>query len=124
MAETTAQACTRLLRESSDPLYVRLRTLLGERGLDAGRVALATLFPDDTHLELGVVVTADGRVHEFELYYGSGDLGGQARTATIPVWCDRTEQWRDSPYRDDVVDALALLAAEGGSTDPGLAGRT
>jgi hypothetical protein len=40
-----AEASTRLLRESDDPLWARLRMLLAKRGIDPSRCALGALFP-------------------------------------------------------------------------------
>jgi hypothetical protein len=111
VTETTAAASTRLLRESDDPLYARLRSLLTERGIDCGRSALATFFPDDTDMEFGVLVTPDRRVYEFDLHYGRGDLAAQVAAATITDWRDRTDWWESTAHRRDVEDALRLLNA-------------
>jgi hypothetical protein len=109
MAESAAEASTRLLRESDDPLWARLRTLLADRDVDASRAALATLFPDDTNMEFGVIVTPDRRVYEFDLHYGKGDLANQAATATITDWRDRTEWWQSTPHRSDIEDAFRII---------------
>jgi len=107
--KSTAAASTRLLRESDDPLYARLRSLLTERGIDCGQSVLATFFPDDTDMEFGVLVTPDRRVYEFELHHGKGDLQAHVATATITDWRDRTDGWDGAPHRRDVEDALRLL---------------
>lgn len=104
-----AEASTRLLRGSSDPLYARVRQLLTERGVDVEHSALAAFFPDDTNMEFGVVVTPDRRVYEFDLHYGKGDLTQQVAPAQITDWRDRTDWWRDMPRRTDVEDAMRLL---------------
>ena len=104
-----AEASTRLLRESNDPLWVRLRALLAERDVDVSRSALAVFFPDDTNMEFGVVVTPDRQVYEFDLHYGSGDLAKQAATATIADWRDRTEWWRSMPSRSDIEEAFRII---------------
>src|SRR3954463_11892375 len=105
-----AEASTLLLRESDEPLFVRLRELLDDRGIDVGRSALARIFPDDADMEFGVIVTPDRRVYEFDLHYGKGDLATQVATATITDWRDRTEWWESTPSRSDIEDAFRLLA--------------
>jgi hypothetical protein len=111
VTESTAEVSTRLLRESDEPLYARLRSLLTERGIDCGQAALATFFPDDADMEFGVLVTPDRRVYEFDLHYGEGDLQAQVATATITDWRDRTDWWDSTPHRRDVENALRLLDA-------------
>jgi hypothetical protein len=109
--ETTAEASTRLLRGSDNLVYVRLRSLLSERGIEVNRSVLATFFPDDTNMEFGVLVTPDRRVYEFDLHHGGGDLRSQAVMAVITDWRDRTEQWDSTPHRRDIEDALRLIDA-------------
>jgi hypothetical protein len=109
MTESVAEASTRLLRESNEPIWVRLGALLVERGVDVDRSAMATLFPDDTDMEFGVIVTPDRRVYEFDLHYGSGDLVEQAATATITDWRDRTGWWESTSSRPDIEDAVRII---------------
>jgi hypothetical protein len=47
-------------------MWSRLRALVRERGVDPDRIALATLFPDDTDMEFGIVVTPEQEVYEFD----------------------------------------------------------
>lgn len=108
MDKTTATLSTHLLRESDDLLYVRLRDLLAERGLDPTSCVLADLFPDDGHMELGYLVTDDRRVITFELHYGKGDLNSQRRTAFLWNWSDITDVWAHSHARAQIEDALRL----------------
>jgi hypothetical protein len=95
-----------------DPVWTRLRWLLVDRGLDPQKIALATLFPDDTNMEFGIVVTAEGTVYECDLVYGKGDITQQAATAFIADWRNRTAWWRDTPHRSEIESALRLLATE------------
>ena len=74
MSESGASASTRVQHTSEEPLFARLRELLAAEGIDPDRAAVAALFPDDTDMEFGVVVTTDRRVVEFDLHYGPGDL--------------------------------------------------
>jgi hypothetical protein len=110
--ENVAAASTRLLRKSDDPLYVRLRNLLNERGINVESSALAAFFPDDGNVEFGVLVTQDRHVYEFDLHYGKGDLSAQVRTATITDWRDCSTRWAMTPSKGDVEDALRMLGVE------------
>ena len=111
MTESTAELSTGLLRESQDALFVRLRELLRDRGIDVEASALATFFPDDVDLEFGVVVTADGRVYEFDLVYPRrGDIGQKTRNATLGDWRETTDWWRATPSHRDIEDAFQLLS--------------
>jgi hypothetical protein len=109
MPETMAESSTRLLREAKDPLYVRLRVLLADKGIDASTCVLAAFFPDDTNMEFGVVVTPERQVYEFDLYYGPGNLTNQVATAYFGDWRDRSGWWEASPSRGDVEDAMRML---------------
>ncbi|HEX6393426.1 MAG TPA: hypothetical protein VFZ97_08285 [Acidimicrobiales bacterium] len=115
MDEDVATQSTRLLRESDDPVWVRLRELLTAKGLEPGRIALADFFPDDTDMEFGIAVTPEGHVYEFDFRYGKGDLRTAAATATISDWRDRTDWWRDTPSRQQIEAAFRLLARESAS---------
>lgn len=108
MDETTAILSTRLLRQSDDLLYARLRDLLAERGLHPKSCVLADLNPDDGHMELGYLVTDDRRVIAFELHYGKGDLNSQRRTAFLWNWSDITDVWAHGMARSQIEDALRL----------------
>lgn len=109
MPETMAESSTRLLREGKDPLYVRLRALLADKGIDPSTCVLAAFFPDDTNMEFGVVVTPERQVYEFDLYHGPGDLTNQVATAYLGDWRDRSRWWEASPSRGDVEDAMRML---------------
>ena len=97
------------MRESGDPLFVRLREILAEKGVNPSSSVLAAFFPDDTNMEFGVVVTPERRVYEFDLHYGPGDLLNQVSTALISAWRDRTDWWPSTPSRTDIEDAMAML---------------
>jgi hypothetical protein len=106
--DTTAILSTRLLRQSDDLLYARLRELLAERGLDPVTCVLADLNPHDGHMELGYLVTDARRVIVFELHYGKGDLNSQRQTAFLWNWSDITDVWAYGHARDQIEDALRL----------------
>ena len=110
----TASPDTVLLREGTEPEYARLRTLLAKRGLDPDAVALATFFPDDGHLHFGIVVTAEGRVFEFDFVYeGPGDIRTSVANAVLSEWEETTGTWRDRPFGDAVGEAIEFLAGPG-----------
>lgn len=109
MNESVAAQSTRLLRESDDLLYGRLRELLVDQGVVPQSSVLADLFPDDAHVEQGYIVTQDRRVFSFELHYGKGDLNNQARTAFLWNWSDITDVWAWSTARAQIEDALSVL---------------
>lgn len=112
MGDSGAALSTELMRTSTDPLFVRLRQLLGERGIDVHSDVLADLFPDDVTQEFGVLVTRDHRVFTFIVHLGlRGDLRTQAATAVLADWTDITGQWRSTPYAPSVRDAFAVLPA-------------
>ena len=106
---SVAVQSTRLLRESDDLLYTRLRELLGDHAVDPKVSVLADLFPDDGHMEQGYIVTPDRRVFAFELHYGKGDLKNHARTAFLWNWNDITDVWAWSACRGQIEDALRVL---------------
>ena len=109
MPETMAESSTRLLREGKNPLHVRLRVLLADKGIDGSTCVLAAFFPDDTNMEFGVVVTPERQVYEFDFYYGPGDLTNRVATAYIGDWRDSSDWWQSSPSRGYVEDALSML---------------
>ena len=103
---------TGLLRSNEYPLWKRLRELLPERGVDPATAVLAEMFPDDTMLEFGVLVTAAGEVFEFDFVYGRGDIKTQMASGTIHNWERHTDDWRDRPYRTSVAAAFEIVATE------------
>jgi hypothetical protein len=98
--------CTQLLRKSEDPMWVRMRALLQERGVSPSTSILATSFPDDTSFEFGIVVTSDRQVFQFGLDY----LHKPIEQGVFTEWIDLTERYTGLPYSDDVAAAFGLLA--------------
>ena len=96
---------TALLRNSTDPMWVRMRQLLLEHGVSVNTAILATSFPDDTSFEFGVVVTNERRVFQFGLDY----LHKSVEKGSFTEWVDLTERYASSPYREEVAMALDLL---------------
>ncbi len=109
VVESVAAASTRLLRESDEPLFQRLRVLLRERDIDPQTAMLADFFPDDVDQEFGLVVTQDRRVIQFVIHYGRlGDLNRQAADAVIGEWKDITTGWESTLHAAAIRAALDL----------------
>jgi hypothetical protein len=104
---------TALLQSSTEPLWERIRSLLEEKGLSAATSALAYSYPEDLHFELGVLVTADGRVYQYGFDYLHQDISH----GTFSEWNNLTDTYQQSPYRRKIQQALRLLKAPGGSGD-------
>ena len=96
------------LMTSSDLFWNRLRELFEEKGLDPS-TCLFDSWSEDTDMEEGWVVTAEGRVFGFDLHFGGGDISSQHRNAYISRWEDMTDA-RDKWYpQNDVELALKML---------------
>lgn len=65
---------TNLLRTGTDPLWVRLRQLLRERGIDPTTTSLVESFEDDEFYEYGVVETAEGKRFRYSIRYSETPL--------------------------------------------------
>jgi hypothetical protein len=73
---------TALLRTSDESLWVRLRELLWEHGIDPATVELEESHEEDESCEYGVVMTPDGSRFEYEIDYSERLLD----EATFSVW--------------------------------------
>lgn len=98
--ETLAAVSTRRLRTSSDPLYVKLRALLTERGIRVDEDVLANLSEVDADQDWGVVVTQDLRVFTFTYVYGVTYDADDRRhenfegpEVRLDGWTEITHQW-------------------------------
>jgi hypothetical protein len=96
---------TDALRASDEPLFVRLRELLAERGVDPHRALLAALFSDDRAFEYGVVVTPERRVFQFGLDY----LDRPLEEGEFLEWVDWTYTYPLAAFRHGVEAALRHL---------------
>jgi hypothetical protein len=95
---------TRLLRDGVDPFWIRLRSLLNEKGVAPSTSILADCFPDDTSFEFGVIVTFEGRVFQFGFDY----LHRSVEDGTLSEWVELTDRHSATPYHAEVAEALAL----------------
>jgi hypothetical protein len=95
------------MRTSREPMWVRVRALLTEKGLNPATSLVAESFPDDRSLEFGIVVTGDGRVFQFDYDY----LGKSIGEGTFTDWEDLTDAYERSPH-SDIVSAAIRMARE------------
>ncbi|MEV7524394.1 hypothetical protein [Streptomyces sp. NPDC091371] len=97
--------CTQLMRTSPYNLWVRLRSLLAERGLIVSTTVLVYLFPDGAHTEAGVVLSDGGHVYEFVIDYNRMGVGSELN-AVIAQWHDITSHWQAHPFSAEIADAF------------------
>ncbi|MGW7050579.1 hypothetical protein [Streptomyces sp. NPDC054887] len=100
---------TALLRTSDYDLWTRLRELLEERGLDPGRTVVVELVQEGPDHEDGRVVSADGRVYGFSLFYDQAAEHG-ARSARLHNWSDITATWRTGTLATRTADAFLWMS--------------
>ncbi len=96
---------TALLHQDGSPFWSRQRECLRERGVDVQICLLVESFQADEDTELGVLLTRDRRVIEFELNY---QKTGDPKDAVITRWDDLTEDWQRSAF-DRAVEAGLVL---------------
>jgi len=113
IAEVTSDAvviggdATWALHESPYPLWQELRQRLQDQGIDPGAAEVVESYmegPTRKPVEVGVVVSSDARVIEYA-YSSSKEQWTK--------WLDRTHNWRDAKYADEVEHALERLSGLG-----------
>ncbi|WP_225808529.1 hypothetical protein [Streptomyces spinosus] len=102
---------TDLLRTSDYDLWRRLRELLTGQGLDPGRTIVVDLLQEGPDHEDGQVISEDGRVYKFTLFYDQAAEHG-ARSAYLHGWTDITDSWQSGSLAPRTADAFALLRDE------------
>lgn len=114
--ETLAAVSTRRLRTSSDPLYVKLRALLIERGIQVDEDVLADLSEVDADQDRGVIVTQGQRVFTFTYVYGvtyEADLRRredfEGPDVRLDAWTEITHRWQELAA-NEVREARELLS--------------
>jgi hypothetical protein len=95
---------TERLRAGTDPALRRIRDLIAGHGVDIGTSLVANLMPEDANMLSGFIVTASGRVHEFE-YDWRGTQPDQGRLA---AWRDITDSYESRAFREPISVALTL----------------
>ena len=78
---------THRLRSDPDAVWARMRSLLGERGVDPSKSLLLDFFTDDSNLYWGLVVTPDRRAIQFDYAYA----GREPSDGTFASWTDVTD---------------------------------
>jgi len=100
---------TLLLRTGTDPLWIRLRQLFEQRGIDPATCMLAASLSGEAAFsspyEYGVLVTPDCRVFQYGLDLGDDDM----KSVLLSEWKDITDFYADTGYEDNVTTALAML---------------
>jgi hypothetical protein len=105
---------TGLLRTSDYDLWSRLRELLKGQGLDPDRTVVVDLLQEGPDHEDGQVISEDGRVYKFSLFYDQAAEHG-ARSAYLHNWRDITGSWQSGTLATRTADALAWMSR---STEP------
>ncbi|MEU2925752.1 hypothetical protein ABZ636_11930 [Streptomyces sp. NPDC007251] len=100
---------TDLLRTSDLGLWCRLRELLTGQGLDPGRTVVVDLLQEGPDHEDGQVISEDGRVYRFSLFYDQASEHG-ARSACLHGWTDITDCWRTGSLATRTADAFAWMS--------------
>ena len=101
------QELTRLLRQSQEAFWARLRQILWEKGVDPQGALLVESFEDDDQLEFGIVVTNDGDVFEFDFEYRDRSIGEGA----VCRWEKLTDRHISSPHHARITTGLTILRA-------------
>ncbi|MBL3671651.1 hypothetical protein JL475_38525 [Streptomyces sp. M2CJ-2] len=101
---------TDLLRTSDYDLWSRLRELLKGQGLDPDRTIVVDLLQEGPDHEDGQVISEDGRVYRFTLFYDQAAEHG-ARNAYLDGWTDITDSWRIGSLATRTADAFAWMSS-------------
>src|SRR5262245_23251100 len=101
---------TGALRQSRDPLWLRLRALMLERAVDPEKSLLVEFFLDDSALYFGIVVTQDRRAIQFDLDVSTNE----SADARLSSWEDITDS-HTSPHSGLVETGLFRMEREGGT---------
>ena len=97
---------TELLRSDDSPFWSRSRECLRERGIDPSTCLLVQSFELDVDQELGILLTEEHRVVEFNLDY---HVTGDPKDALVSAWVDFTGTWRESPFAREVTAGFQVL---------------
>ncbi|MCX4649524.1 hypothetical protein [Streptomyces sp. NBC_01446] len=100
---------TDLLRTSDYDLWSRLRELLKGQGLDPDGAIVVDLFQEGPDHEDGQVISEDGRVYRFTLFYDQA-AEHVALSAYLHDWTDITDSWRTGSLAIRTADAFAWMS--------------
>ncbi len=90
------------LNSNSDPLWIRIRKLITEKGIDTNTSHVIDFFTDDTCLYFGLLVTQNKRVIQFDYDYLRKDEG----EGDLKTWNDITDTWKATPWKRTIEHAL------------------
>ncbi|WP_129308342.1 hypothetical protein [Streptomyces sp. L2] len=105
---------TDLLRAGDDDPWSRLRELLKGQGLDPDRTIVVDLLQEGPDHEDGQVISEDGRVYKFTVFYDQAAEHG-ARSACLHGWTDITDSWQTRSLATRTADAFAWMSSPTGS---------
>lgn len=100
---------TELLQAGEYDLWGRLRELLEGQGLDPDRTVVVDLLAGGPDHEDGQVISADGRVFKFSLFYDR-ELEDGAQNAVLHGWTDITDRWQTGSRAKLTEGAFAWMA--------------
>lgn len=95
---------TKLLRESDEPMWTRIRHLLDGRGIKVDKSILVESFPDDTCFEFGILITQDGSI----IQYGFDYLSKKVQDGEFTEWEDLTPRYENTPYYESIKTGMEL----------------
>jgi hypothetical protein len=100
---------------SGDPYWQPIANQLRAHGLDPETTILADLWPEDSSMEEGVVVTLDGRVFSFQYDW----LNRSRHQGTFRDWSweELTSCWRVDAYPCAAVAIALQIASEQGTRE-------
>ncbi|GAA3104658.1 hypothetical protein [Streptomyces echinatus] len=110
MASSIVVQYTALLRTSEYEMWSRLRELLKGQGLDPHRTVVVDLLQEGPDHEDGQVISEDGRVYRFTLFYDQAAEHG-ARDVYLEGWTDITDSWRIRSLANRTADAFAWMSS-------------
>ena len=100
----------KLLHHSSDPMWVRIRSLLARKGIDPQSTILVEVFPDDYQLIFGLIVTSDDLVYQFDYNYRDTNISN----GTFSKWTDLTNNYENTPYSKLIISAFRIKSERDG----------
>lgn len=99
---------TSVLRSARGEMYVRIKTLLKERGIDIDHILVVNIMEEDSYMESGIVVTPDMKVFEFEYYFRNTPHS----QAAFSAWTDLTATYHTRAFRVPIAVALEMMRSK------------
>lgn len=105
MSQKQITGLTSWLRQEEDIVAARLAFLLREMGIDVKNLICAKVFPSIDDPTSGVLITSQGKVFQF----GFNRAGMIIEASRVDEWINITDSYMQHPWRDDILEALAML---------------